>query len=206
MKFINKQITAAVVVLGTGLLFLFGCAKGVDSAGVQETNEDLSNKTLVQVYNALVGSTRNYVYVDGKAITGATIAFGGLYPPAGALAGTIEPGLHSFTIRDTLGTSAQPPLTFAENMQVSKYYTIFLYDTLATPKQITVNTNIVVPTDTTARVRFAHFAYFPGGAPPIDIFSKKLNANVATNLAVTQVTQFIPYANATDSLIVRAAG
>jgi hypothetical protein len=70
-----------------------------------------------------------------------------------------------------------------------------------------VTNNIVVPTDSTARVRAAHFSFLKTGPiPAIDIFSIKKNANIFSNIAYGQVTDFISYPSAGDTLLVRQAG
>ena len=201
-KKINKSLLLA---FSLTVVMLSACEK--DIKDTQQMTNDFSNLTQVQFINAAVASTRNSIFVDAVPLNFATIAYGGQFPASPNSNFMVQPGLRNFQIRDTLATSLQPRLTFAENMQVNSYYTIFLYDTVTAAKQITVNTPIVVPDDTTARVRFAHFAYLPGGAPAIDIYSVKRGANVATNVGYTQVTQFIPYASAlSDTLIVRQNG
>ncbi len=82
-----------------------------------------------------------------------------------------------------------------------------MYDTITSPKQKTVATNIEVPTDTTARIRFAHFPYSPTEIPAVDIFSVKRNANIFTNVALTEVTGFVPIASGvTDTFYIRPTG
>ena len=110
-------------------------------------------------------------------------------------------------IRDTLTATTQTPLSFAQNMDVGKNYTIFMYDTINAAKQKTVETKIVVPGDTTARLRFANFIFSKNAVPAVDIFSKRRNVNVFTNVAVTGVTDFIPVPSAfTDTFYVRETG
>ena len=117
----------------------------------------------------------------------------------------VEPGLRLFNVRPSVATSLQTPLTFPETFNAGARYSVFLYDTLNAAKQLTVLSNIEIPSDTSARLRFANFAYFPGGAPAIDIYSVKKKANVATNVTYTQVTPYIPHpAAVTDSSIVRS--
>lgn len=84
-----------------------------------------------------------------------------------------------------------------------------MYDTVATVKQVTVETNIVIPSDNSARVRFANFTYSKNsGVPPnVDVYSKQKNSNIFTDIPLTAVTGFIPYgSNVSDSLIVRSTG
>ncbi|MBN8673498.1 MAG: hypothetical protein J0L56_05165 [Chitinophagales bacterium] len=185
-------------------LLLFSCAKTFEEKITPVTN--FSDKSLAQVYIATVSAARNYVYVDGKAVTGTAMSSGSVFPSTGYTF-NVSGGIRSFLIRDTLATSTQVPLVFAQNMQVSKQYTIFAYDTITTPKQVTVPANIVIPSDTTARIRFANFVYNPTALTGFDIFSVKRNANVFTNVQVTQVTDFIPYASGvTDTFYIRPTG
>jgi hypothetical protein len=67
--------------------------------------------------------------------------------------------------------------------------------------------NIVVPTDTTARLRFANFAYSPTAIPAFDIFSRRLNAVVFSNVNFTEVTDFKAHpAGWVDTFNIRIAG
>lgn len=183
----------------------FSCVKDVGKEVATEQT-DLTNKSFVQVYNGILSSARNYVYVDGSAVTGAALAYNGIFPLTPA-SFSINSGVRAFLVRDTLGTSTQPPMSFTQNLQAGSYYTVFLYDTVNAPKQKTVINNVVIPTDTSARIRFAFFAYAPFLIPQVDIFSVKLNRNLFSNVSVTDVTDFIPInSRSTDTLIVRVAG
>ena len=206
---VNKFIIAGAVVLTTAVAVL-SCRK---ETGKEASSEQTSfnNTATIQVYNASIPNAatdprRVYVYVDSKPVTGQSLIFGAAFPASSTGFG-IPAGFSPFLIKDTLSASLQPQIAFGENFQANKSYTIFLYDTFTVAKQKTIETNIVVPTDTTARLRFANFIYNPTAVAGIDIFSKKRNAFVATNLLVTQVTDFIPYASASsDSLIVSENG
>jgi len=213
-KLLTRKLTTMkflkITILSTGILavsFLyFSCTKNNPQVATTET--DFSNKTMVQVFNATVKSTRNYIYVDGVPVSGAALAFGGVFP-ATAFAFKVDAGLKSFVIKDTLPATTQVPLSFAENMQVGKSYTIFMYDTITSVKQSTVLNDIVVPKDTTARLRFANFIYNTFAVPSVDVYSYRrgTTAPVFTNVATTQVTDFIPYASGlTDTLYVYATG
>jgi len=194
----------SIIGLLLGVLLISSCTKSFSEKVVQD--RDFSNSSLIQVYMGTVSATRNYVYVDTKPLTGAALVLGSVFPSA-AHAAKIPGGLNAFLIRDTLSTSTQTQLSFAENMQVGKYYTIFMYDTITSPKQKTVETTISIPADTSARIRFANFVYSSTSVPAVDIFSKVKNMNVFTNINVTQVTDFMPYPSGiTDTFLVREAG
>ena len=204
---VTTIITSFSAVIVTALLAI-SCVKqtGQKTATIQT---DFSNKAFVQVFNGTLNSTRNYVYVDGNAVTGAATAYAASFPATSTPASfTVPAGFRAFLIRDTLGTSTQPPMSFAENFEAGKYYTIFMYDTSTTVKQKTVMNNIIIPTDTTARLRFANFIYNPGAVPTgFDIFSKKRNAVIFSNVKETEVTDYIPYASAsTDTFYIRLNG
>lgn len=183
---------------------IVSCTKSFDEKTAQQKTFD--NSSLIQVYMAMGNVSRNYVWVNGKLITGSLMSSGSLFPST-AYAASIEPGLKSFLVRDTLSSSTQAPINFAENMQVGKNYTIFIYDTINAPKQKTVETNIVIPDDTTARIRFANFTHTKTAVPGVDIFSKRLNQNIFTNVNISEVTNFIPFPSVfTDTFFVRPTG
>jgi hypothetical protein len=106
----------------------------------------------------------------------------------------VEPGLRAFVVKDTLSSSTQAPMNFSENFQANGKYTMFMYDTMNATKHITVPTDIVIPADTTSRIRFAYFWRTAVGQPPaVDVFSKALNQNIASNLGFSQVTDVNSY-------------
>ncbi|MBI5857305.1 MAG: DUF4397 domain-containing protein [Sphingobacteriales bacterium] len=202
MKSIKLYIAGIVFILAS--VAIVSCEKTFDEKTLQQT--DFTNSTRVQLFLAMVNATRNYVYVDANQVTGSAMSSGSVFPSA-ANSFVVNGGLKAFLVRDTLSTSTQVPLSFAENMQVGKNYTVFVYDTINTPKQKTVVTNIEVPTDTTARVRFANFVFSKTDVPAVDIFSKRRNVNVFTNVPVTDVTGFIPFPSAfNDTIYVRETG
>jgi len=201
----NKYVAGILLLLFSGAVII-SCTKSFDEKTAQQSN--FTNSSLIRVFIATVNASRNYIYLDGKPLNGSALTSGGMFPAAGIYASNIPPGVNGFLVRDTLSTTTQVPLSFAENLQVNKNYTIFMYDTITTPKQKTVETRYEVPADTTCRIRFANFIYNPSAVPAIDVFSYNKNANIFTNVAVTDVTGFITYPSrlATDTLYIRETG
>ncbi len=198
-------LTACSCVIATAFLAV-SCVKETGKEVALE-QYDYSSKAFVQVYNGTLSSARNYVYVDGAPVTGAALAYASTFPSTPSLF-AITSGFRAFLIRDTSSTIlTQPAMSFAENLQATGNYTIFMYDTLTSPKQKIVQNDIIIPTDTTARVRFANFIFTRTAVPNVDIFSLKRNANVFTNVGITEVTGYIPYASSlNDTLYVRETG
>ncbi|MFN8289713.1 MAG: hypothetical protein U0U70_05635 [Chitinophagaceae bacterium] len=199
LKFAFFGVAAAGFILAS-------CTKGADSRLTTQT--DLTNKTQIRVVVATVNASRNYVYVDGSPLNGASLTSGSVFPSSGVYAASIDPGVKNFLVRDTLTAATQIPLSFAENMQPAHNYTVFLYDTINAPKQRTVETKYEIPADHSCRLRFANFIYNASAVPNIDVFSVIKNANVFTNVPVTGVTDFIPYPinTAPDTLYIRETG
>ena len=193
-------------IAGLSAVLALSCTKTFDEKIAQQN--DFSNSSLAQVFIGTANASRNYVYMDGKPVTGALLASGGLFPANGTYAFNVPAGLRSFLIKDTLSTSTQVPLTFAENLQVGKNYTIFTYDTITSPKQITVPNNMPLIKDTSCRIRFANFIYSPTAVPAVDVYSRGKATNVFTNVATNTVTDFIPYPSRllNDTLDVRETG
>jgi hypothetical protein len=190
--------------IGAFTLFLSGCKK--DMSLFHTEQQDLSKKALIKVYSATLGAMRNYVYFDNLPVTGAGIAYGGLFPSVSYYA-AIDAGNKNVEIKDTLVTTKQMPSKFSSKFEAGKHYTIFTYDTLTATKQMVVQDNITVPSDTTARLRFANLVYSRIGIPAVDIFSVKRQTNIFSNINTASVTEFIPYASdIADTLFVRVAG
>jgi hypothetical protein len=228
---ISKIIIACVALAATSFLYL-SCSRDIPQVAPLDAN--LGNSATVQIFNATVKATRNYIYVDNVPVSGATLAYGGVFP-ATAFAFAVTPGTHSILIKDTttVPVTTQTPLTFSQAFDAGKTYTVFTYDTITSVKQVTVQNTIEVPADTTSRLRFANFIYNPATTVPnVDVYSfKKIPGTptfvstavlngvnilapsftgatpVFTNVATNAVTAFIPYASGlTDTLYVFATG
>ena len=183
----------------------WGCVKDKGKEVAFE-NTTFADRSYVQIHNGILNAARNYIYVDGNVVNGAALAYNSTFPSTPSNF-SVANGFREFLVRDTLSTTTQVQLSFAENLQAGTYYTIFLYDTLTTPKKKIVANDIQIPTDTTARVRFANFIFSNVAVPNVDIFSLKRNANVFTNVGITNVTGYVPYASAlNDTLYVRETG
>jgi hypothetical protein len=195
-----------IVLLISGLTMLAACVKTIEDTS--PIDDDMTTKARIQIFNATVGTgARNLITVDANRINAPGFTYGSVFPALPSTSFAVPAGLRAFNIIDTLATTTMPPLTFAENFSAGNFYTIFLYDTLNAIKQKTVLTNIVVPDDTTARVRFANFIYSSNAVPNVDVFSFRRNANVWTNIPVKEVTEFIPYqSGVVDTFYVRETG
>lgn len=202
MKYIKQYIYGIA-----GLLLMSGalsCTKTFDAKLPLQTGFETTS--IIQVYNGIVNSARTFVSVDGKNVNGSSLTLGSVFPTSGT-GFSVQSGTRPLLIRDTAGVTTQIPLPFTLSLTPGKKFTVFLYDTITSPKQKTVETNIIVPDDTTARLRFANFVYSKVAVPGIDIYSYLRKANIFTNLQVTDVTDFIPYASdLTDTISVRITG
>ena len=206
----KKILAAGIAVLVTGLLVFTSCEKTFDDKIA--TTTDL-NKSYVQVFVATVNANRNLITMDGQRVTRPTLTSGTGFPFAvypSTSAGTsfaVAGGLHSFSIRDTIANTPQLPLNFAATLEASKNYTIFMYDTITAPKQVTVETTIEIPADGSSRLRFANFIYYANAVPAVDVFSKTRNEVIFSNINKTEVTNFISYTPLiNDTLLIRETG
>ena len=204
MKLINI-FKFNLALLAISSLF-FSCKREIPQIAPLQT--DFSNSSSVQVFSATVKAARNYVYVDGVPVSGAAVAYGGIFPGT-AYSFKVSAGSRAFLIKDTLPTTTQAPLTFSQSFDAGKSYTIFTYDTITSVKQVTVVNTITIPTDTTSLLRFANFIYNTTAVPNVDVYSfrKGSGSPVFTNVPTATVTDFIPYASGlTDTLYVYATG
>lgn len=193
----------------TGALAVFTVSCKKEFQYLINEQKDLGDKAYIKVYNSVVNSTRNYVYADNVPLNGAAIAYtaNSLFPSVSPAYSSITAGSRAIIIKDTLVTSTQTPISFSDNFEAGQYYTIFTYDSINSTKQKTVKDMIDKPADTTARLRFANFVYTKTAVPNVDIWSVKRKANIFSNISIATVTDFIPYASASnDTLFVRSTG
>ena len=218
MKFFKSNIFSGILIL-----FIFSstsCKREIPELTAKET--DISNGAVVQVYNATVKSSRNYIYVDGMPVSGAVFASGGTFPNT-AYGFKLSPGMHSIQIKDTALATTQSPLTFSQSFDAGKSYTVFTYDTATSIKQLTILNNIVIPTDTSSRLRLANFIFNTTGIPNVDVYSFRRisgtpvflggspvftgNTPIFSNVVTNAVTDFMPYPSGlTDTFYVYATG
>lgn len=182
------------------------CSREIPQVAPIQT--DFATSSTVQVFDATVRSARNYIYVDGAPVSGIALAYGAIFP-ATAYGFAVNSGTRTFLIKDTLVSTTQVPLTFTENLELGKSYTIFTYDTITSVKKVTVLNNVVVPTDTSSMLRFANFIYNKTAVANVDVYSFRRGTTnpVFTNISTEQVTNFIPYSSGlTDTLYVYPTG
>ncbi len=209
MKSIKIYVLGTTMVMAS--LLVISCTKSFKDP--QSQQDDLNNKSLVQVFIATVNASRNVVLVDGKRVSRPTLTSGTSFPTAvypstnTGNSFAVDGGVRTFTILDTLSNTAQKPLTFSTNMDVGKLYNVFMYDTITSPKQVTVETPIEVPADGSARLRFGNFIHDANAVPAVDVWSRKRNETIFSNVNRTEVTDFIPYASVVnDTLDIRQTG
>ena len=218
MKFFKLNIFKLSLVFSA---FAFSaCKREIPQLTAKDT--DLSTAATLQVFNATVKSLRNYVYVDGTPVSGAVFSSGGIFPNT-AYGIKLTSGMHSILVKDTALATTQIPLTFSQSFDAGKSYTTFTYDTITSIKQLTVVNNVVIPTDTSSRLRLANFIYNASPIPNVDVYSFRRiagtpvflngspvfvgNTPIFGNIATNAVTDFMPYPSGlSDTLYVYATG
>lgn len=209
----SKIFRVGALLLFSSVVVLTACEKTFDDKTPVQAN--LNNKSQVQVFIATVNANRNVVMVDGKRVSRPTLASGlsfptGIFPSTGTgTSFSVDGGLRSFQILDTLASTTQKPLTFTTNLETNKLYSIFAYDTITSPKQITVETPIVLPAENVSRIRFANFIHDANDVPPVDVYSMRLNKLLFSNVSRTQVSDFVEIPSSpfvSDTLEIRQAG
>jgi|688.fasta_scaffold30699_2 hypothetical protein len=189
-----------------------GCEK--DYAGrlnQQPTYLSNGDQASLQFFNSTLNSARTYVFIDNILASGTATGYAAssLYPGTSPAYMTVTPGSRTITIKDTLLTTTQPSVSVTSNLDAGAKYTVFSYDTLNRAKALIVKDNIVIPADTTSRLRFANMIYSATAIPNMDVFSVRRQQNIFTNVQVNGVTDFIPFFSnspITDTLHVRATG
>ncbi|HTE23260.1 DUF4397 domain-containing protein [Flavitalea sp.] len=199
----SKSLSISCLLLIT-IMIAASCEKEFDKMVVENTA--IQDKALVKLFNSTVSSQRTYMYLDNVPVTGSILAYGGIFPSTG-YASALTQGSHTILIKDTLAASTQPQLSFPATLAPGKNYSIFTYDTVNSIKYVFTEDEIVKPADTTSRIRFTNLIFSKTPLPNVDLYSVVTGKNVFTNIALAQVTNFVPFASKRlDSLYVRETG
>ncbi|HEY2722437.1 MAG TPA: DUF4397 domain-containing protein [Chitinophagaceae bacterium] len=197
-----KKLILILSIIGVSL---FSCTKDYNHREAPY-NSNLSGSAFLKVIDATVGSSKNYVYADATPLTGATISNGSAFPANGTYS-AIAPGSRTIMIKDTSAASIQKVISASGNFNAGSYYSIFTYDTSANANYILLQDTLVTPNDGSARLRFANLIFSSAPVSNVDVYSAKQQQNVFSNVAIGQVTGFIPFPSATtDTLFVRSTG
>jgi hypothetical protein len=163
-------------------------------------NIGLSGKSFLKVYDATLSSTNVNLKVDGVGYTGIPFTYNGLFP-ASTTYSIVDPGTRSINISDT-NAIHRIDLTLTNNFEVAKYYTVFMYDTITAPKAKIVADEIVVPTDSVSRLRFANLLH--ASTANVDVFSKSKNTTIFSNISPLTVTPYMDHpSKKTDTFYLR---
>ena len=131
LNIFSKLIITAL----SGVVLLSSCQKSFDKKLAADYYT--GSGSTIQAFIGTVGASRNYVYVDGKPVNGSALTTGNVFPATGYGYG-VTSGLRNMMVRDTLSTTTQPQLSFAQNFEIGGNYTVFTYDTITAPKQKTL--------------------------------------------------------------------
>lgn len=182
------------------------CTKGsYDNRTTENTN--LSNTAFIRVFSGVLNGSRNFVYYDNIPMTGTGLNLRSIFPSSAPFAG-IPTGSRTILIRDTLSATTQKAVSLSNNFEAGKYYTIFTYDTVTAAKAMIINDVFTVPADTTSLIRFVNLAHSLTPMPNLDVYSRRLKANLFTNISAIKATDFVTYAptGLTDTLEIRQTG
>ncbi|NDE78246.1 MAG: spore maturation protein, partial [Chitinophagaceae bacterium] len=131
----TKLSRYAVIALAitAGTLLLQSCQKSFDKKLAADYYT--GNGSTLQVFVGTVGASRNYVYVDGNPVNGSALSTGNLFPGTG-FGFAVKSGLRTMMVRDTLSTTTQTALVFAQNFDNGNNYMVFTFDTITSPNYV----------------------------------------------------------------------
>jgi hypothetical protein len=217
MKYISFTVLALICI------GLFSCEKTLIDANLQSQFADpnSANLKVVNTYTSNVpagatgvGVTRFYIYQDASKLNGTAIASLGIFPASNTYA-SLKTGSTAFNfvldrrVGNDYGKPVKGDTAFSSKMTLdaSKYYTMFMIG--ESPKQSLwlVEDKITDPKENYYAVRFANIVVSATNKP-IDVFSRREQKKIATNVVYKGITDFteIPIANISDTLDVMDAG
>ena len=229
MKKIFNSITILLVAIVIGIS---GCNKD-DVNLIDENNKwlylDSSNSANIKVMQVFAGNTPQiptapnattgpqvFIYANGKKLNGTALSYGGVWPttnvyaniPAGStrfdiinarLNLTVVPNVPGFIAGDTLAT-------FTTTVDKTKYYSLYIGDTVPTVRVTVKEDNFPVPDYQTYKIRVANFLMNP--LDTITLFSTRLNAEIISDITHKNVSNWVQVVLPviSDTLIFRKKG
>jgi len=186
---------------------LTACTKDFDGRTTESVGTE--NKAFIRIVSGSVGAARNFATLDGALLNGTPLSMGGIFPGASTVTAfaTILPGARTIRVYDSAVVPMQTPVSISAVFDAGKFYTVYTYDTSNAVKALIQNDVFTVPADTTASVKFVNIIYSSTAVPNVDLFSRRRQANIASNIAPLASSNYIPHISGlTDTLEVRATG
>jgi hypothetical protein len=194
-----------VLTLAISVLSIVSCTKKAnDPTGILEGVNN--QNAIVQVYNGILNSNRNFIYANGLPVNGSSVAFGAAFPSS-AYGFAVWVGNNSFTVKDTLSTTTQAASSFFIDTKAGGSYSVFMYDTITSPKRLVVENNFSNTSPNQANVRFVNLIYNPTTTPNVDVFSVNQNGVIFSNIPVAALTSYMSFpSGVSDTWQIRQTG
>lgn len=208
----------SLVALGLGI---FSCEKNKldENLPTQLADPSKANLRIVNAYTSNVpagapgvGVTRFYAYQGTTKLTGNPLASPSSWPATSAYA-AVEPGNNPlFMLLDRRVNNVYAPVAVGDtafqstlDLKAGASYTAFLVGVSPTQEVLLTEDNITPSPDKTYKVRVANLV--PDATKPLNIFSRRLQRTIATNVNYKQIGSFIelPVPTQSDTLDVFAA-
>ena len=196
------KIKQTAFATGTILMMILAVACG-DKFLIDGLGDDATGAR-VKFINTCSNCPTVNVKVGGKFVTGAGLAFGGVFPTVGY--GAFPAGDVSYEYVN----AADGAVVLAGKVSTTdnKYYTVFLNDTIPTPTAFTTEDEIeAVKEDTLARIRFVHGL---SGKPKdtLECVRKIDNKIIASGIVYGKATPFnhLQQGNTADTFFIRQSG
>jgi len=213
----KKNITYIIILVGT-LGLLWSCSKNLEKVAPTSSPDGFAYIKIAQYspnFRQVVNGRDSFnVYVNGVKLNGAFLTYGSIFPATTNLYAAVPPGSPQ-SIRITVNGVTTPDsvtlVTFTKTLVAGSYYSFLITDSLLTAnesKQIFMEDKFSITDTSHFTIRFAHTILNDTLGKNVDVYSKRLAANMFSNISPGTVTTFItqPYNLVSDTLIVRRAG
>ena len=183
------------------------CKKDFDGRATESVGTE--NKAFIRFVPGSLAAARNFITLDGALLNGTPLSMGGIFPGASTVTAfaTITPGARTLRVFDSAAIPMQTPVSISATFDAGKFYSVYTYDTSNAVKALIQNDVFTTPSDTTANVKFVNIIYSSSAIPNVDLFSRRKQANIASNIAPLASSNYIPHLSGlTDTLEVRATG
>jgi hypothetical protein len=211
-----KIIKLMVLIISIATIGMYSCKKG--SNLIEDNNKwvylDTTNTANIKILQVFAGNTPQlptaanlttgpqvFIYANGQKLNGLSLGYGSVWPttsvygniPSGSvkfdivnarLDLTVVPNVPKFIAGDTLGS-------FTATLDKGKFYSLYIGDTVPSVRLTLKEDILVAPNTDRYKIRFANFSMNNNPTDTFNIFSRRENAEIITNITHKNVSDWI---------------
>lgn len=213
----KKYISIIILLFASSTLLMCACNKKLDLVDPVSSTDGLAFLKVgdfAPSFQTVTKGADNFnIYVNGNKVNGSALSYGTLFPTTTNPYIGVPSGSQSIriTVNGIITPDSITLASFNKTLIAGAYYSFLISDSLLNAnesKQIFVRDNFTIADSLHYSIRFIYAILNDTLGKTVDIYSKRLGANLFSNISPGTTTDFIlpSYTFISDTLIVRRPG